>query len=224
MNRKTPAAAGRRPPALAGKKAQRSANNAGPSKEALERNDAMYGERLRTAELAAQQAFKDSITLGKPQCPMPVIGMRVQLAAEVPGFIRELTEPGVRNAHGGYRRPPPLIGTVVKVVGDPLEQKRVHTFKYRRCNQMGATYPVAMWCDVRWDAPASGAEVTTTGYHTGRFGLHYLVRVDAADDPMNDPKNIRLREEKAKQLELQEAVARRVRAKATSSQKTSTLT
>jgi hypothetical protein len=213
MNRKTPAAAGRHPPALAGKKAQRSANNAGPSKEALQRNDAMQGERLTTAE--------DYMTLGKPQCPMPVIGMRVKLAAEVPGFIRELTEPGVRNAYGGYRRPPALIGTVVKVVGDPLEQKRVHTFKYRRCNQTGATYPVAMWCDVRWDAPASGTEVTTTGYHTGRFGLHYLVLVDAADDPMNDPKNIRLRKEKAEQLELQEAVARRIRAKATRSQKTS---
>jgi hypothetical protein len=181
-----------------------------PGKPALGRHDAMEGERKRAAEAAAQQAIRDASVLGKPQCPTPCIGMRVKLAPEVPGFIRELTEPVVR-----YRRPPPLIGTVVRVVGDPLEQKRVHTFKYRRCNQTGhANHPVAMWCDVRWDAPAGGAEATVTGYHTGRFGLHYLLRVDEADDPNNDPKNIRLREEKAKQLELQEAVARRVRARA----------
>ena len=208
MNRKERAPA-------AGKQASRSASSAsqgaaqpeGAGQPELQRHDALQGERKRAAEAAAQQAAS---VLGNPLCPTPVVGMRVKLAAEVPGFIRELTEPVVR-----YRRPPPLIGTVVRVVGDPLEQKRVHTFKYRRCNQTGhASYPVAMWCDVRWDAPAGGVETTVTGYHTGRFGLHYLLRVDEADDPKNDPKNIRLREEKAKQLELQEAVARRVRAQA----------
>ena len=68
----------------------------------------------------------------------------MKLASNVPEFIRELTEPVVK-----YRRPPPLIGTVVRVVGDPTEQKRVHDFKYRRCHETAQVYPVVMWCDVR---------------------------------------------------------------------------
>lgn len=111
-----------------------------------------------------------------------------------------------------YRRPPPLIGTVVKVVGNPLEQRRTHHFKYRRCNQTGhAKYPVAMWCDVRWDAPANGEEVTITGYHTGRFGMHYLRLVTEDEDPRNDPRNVALREEMRRQLALKEAVAQQFR-------------
>jgi hypothetical protein len=134
-------------------------------------------------------------------------GMRVKLSPEVPVFIRDLTEPAVK-----YRRPPPLIGTVVKVVGDPMEQKHVHEFKYRRCNQTNRSdLPIAMWCDVLWDAPANGQEITITGYHTGRFNLHYLWLVAEEDDPFNDHKNVRLREETAKKRELQEAIAKRVR-------------
>jgi len=136
--------------------------------------------------------------------------MRVKLQNDVPVFIRDLTEPAVR-----YRRPPPLIGTVVKVVGDPLEEKRTHDFKYRRCNQTGrAKYPVAMWCDVRWDAPAKGQEVTITGYHTGRFGMHYLKLVTEDEDPRNDPRNIALREDVQRQLALNDAVAQRFQARA----------
>lgn len=136
--------------------------------------------------------------------------MRVKLQKDVPVFIRDLTEPAVR-----YRRPPPLIGTVVKVVGDPLEEKRIHHFKYRRCNQTGhAKYPIAMWCDVRWDAPAKGDEVTITGYHTGRFGMHYLKLVTEDEDPRNDPRNIALREDVQRQLALNEAVAQRFQARA----------
>lgn len=135
--------------------------------------------------------------------------MRVKLQKDVPTFIRDLTEPAVR-----YRRPPPLIGTVVNVVGDPLEQKRTHNFKYRRCNQTGhAKYPVAMWCDVRWDAPPTGQEVTITGYHTGRFGMHYLKLVTEDEDPRNDPRNVALRKEMQRQLELKEAIAKQFQAR-----------
>ena len=52
--------------------------------------------------------------------------MRVKLSDHVPGFIRDLSEPAHANKYGGYVRPPPLIGTIVRVVGDPLEQKRAH--------------------------------------------------------------------------------------------------
>jgi len=152
-----------------------------------------------------------SLTLSLFQaCQKPLIGMRVKLAPGVPTFIRELTEP-VKE----YRRPPPLIGTILKVVGDPLEQKRNHSFKYRSCyHTLGVNYPIAMWCDVRWDAPAGGQEVSITGYHTGRFGMMYLWMVDEEEDPMNDPRNIALREDKAKQLALQAAVAKRLRDRA----------
>jgi hypothetical protein len=144
--------------------------------------------------------------------------MRVKLAKDVPTFLRDLTEPAVR-----YRRPPPLIGTVVNVVGDPLQQKRNYSFKFRRCNQSGHTvYPCAMWCDVRWDAPANGEEITVTGYHTGRFGMHYLVLVPTEEDPENDPKNVKLREDTEKHLAMQEAIAARVRERAISESRPST--
>ena len=172
---------------------------------------AAEAEEARAAADAAAQALREAHILGKPSCPKPTIGMRVKLAKDVPTFLRDLSEPAVRNLTGGHRRPPPLIGTVVRVVGDPLEQKRVHSFKYRRCNQSGkAVYPCAMWCDVRWDAPSKGEEVTITGYHTGRFGMHYLLLVTEEEDIANHPKNIRLREENEAQLALKEAVAQRV--------------
>jgi len=95
--------------------------------------------------------------------------------------------------------------------------------------------PIAMWCDVRWDAPRvkwdlikreflpdeDGKEETCTGYNTGRFGLYYLLVVDEKDDPNNDPKNIRLRQEKAKRLEHLEAIAAQVRERASPGRKKS---
>jgi hypothetical protein len=64
-------------------------------------------------------------------------GMRVKLSDHVPGFIRDLSEPAHANKYGGYARPPPLIGTIVRVVGDPLEQKREHRQRILKSSIIG---------------------------------------------------------------------------------------